>query len=87
MISRVIPGGRLHGRPVSTNDRRELASLDPVAWAVTPYSWASAEVLSRGLDVPLVAAMVLAGRGLTDPVQARAFLDCSDPLPDPFLNR
>ncbi len=67
------------------NDRRVLASSDPITWAVTPYSWRSAEGLSRDLDLPLVAAMVLAGRGFTDPERARAFLDCTDPLPDPFL--
>jgi single-stranded-DNA-specific exonuclease len=35
--------------------------------------------------LPLVAAMVLAGRGLSDPESARTFLDCTAPLPDPFL--
>jgi single-stranded-DNA-specific exonuclease len=29
--------------------------------------------------------MVLAGRGLCDPAAAREFLECSGPLPDPFL--
>jgi single-stranded-DNA-specific exonuclease len=29
--------------------------------------------------------MVLAGRGLTDPAQARRFLDCDADIPDPFL--
>jgi len=52
---------------------------------VTPYSWQSATGLSRELDLPLVAAMVLAGRGFADPAEARTFLSCSTPLPDPFL--
>ncbi len=67
------------------SDWRALASLDPIAWAVSPYSWQAAAGLSRELGLPLVAAMVLAGRGLADPVAARAFLDCALPLPDPFL--
>lgn len=29
--------------------------------------------------------MVLAGRGFSDPAEARTFLSCSAPLPDPFL--
>ncbi len=29
--------------------------------------------------------MVLAGRGLSDPVLAREFMECSAPLPDPYL--
>jgi single-stranded-DNA-specific exonuclease len=57
----------------------------PTLWSVNPYSWQAAENLARSLKIPLVAAMVLCGRGFTDPTQARMFLDCSLPLPDPFL--
>jgi single-stranded-DNA-specific exonuclease len=41
--------------------------------------------LADTLGLPLVAAMVLAGRGLRDPVAARMFLECTAPFPDPFL--
>jgi single-stranded-DNA-specific exonuclease len=58
---------------------------DRTVWAVNPYSWRAAEGLAAGLGVPLVAATVLAGRGLTDLEAARRFLACDMPLPDPFL--
>jgi single-stranded-DNA-specific exonuclease len=54
-------------------------------WAVNPYSWLASARLSKELGIPQVVAMVLAGRGLSDPTEARQFLDCSFPLPDPFL--
>jgi single-stranded-DNA-specific exonuclease len=54
-------------------------------WTVTPYSWRQAERLAASTGLPLVAAIVLAGRGITDPVEARMFLDCAAPIPDPFL--
>ena len=34
---------------------------------------------------PPLSAMVLAARGITDPAGARAYLDCTADLPDPFL--
>lgn len=55
------------------------------SWAVNPYSWLSAERLATELNLPLVAGMVLAGRGLSDVEDARRFLDCTAALPDPFL--
>ncbi len=61
------------------------ASIDRTVWAVNKYPWRESERLAETLGLPLVAAMVLAGRGLTDPVEARRFLDCAFPLPDPFL--
>jgi single-stranded-DNA-specific exonuclease len=60
-------------------------SIDQTAWAVNSFSWREATTVSAALDVPLVAGMVLAGRGMTDPAIVRMFLDCSLPLPDPFL--
>ena len=39
----------------------------------------------KTLGLPLVAAMVLAGRGIVDPVEARRFIDCDADIPDPFL--
>ena len=42
-------------------------------------------MLAEALGLPLVAATVLAGRGISSASQARAFLECSYPLPDPFL--
>ncbi len=55
------------------------------AWAVHPYPWREAQRLSAELDLPPVAAMVLAGRGIIDVDDARMFLECSYPIPDPFL--
>ncbi len=40
--------------------------------------------LAQGGYAPL-AAMVLASRGIETPQQAQAYLDCTAPLPDPFL--
>lgn len=54
-------------------------------WIVNPYPWREAERLAARTGLPLVAAMVLAGRGITDPLEAQAFLDCAAPIPDPFL--
>ena len=63
-----------------------LATVDPtISWRLSPYSWRSAARLARELKMPLVAAMVLAGRGLSEPDEARAFLACTGPIPDPFL--
>jgi len=58
---------------------------DRPVWAVNPYSWQTAEKLAAGLGLPLVAGMVLAGRGFGDLEAARRFLECDIPLPDPFL--
>ncbi len=55
------------------------------AWAVNACSWRAAARLSQELGIPHVAAMVLAGRGVTDTEVAREFLECSFTLPDPFL--
>jgi single-stranded-DNA-specific exonuclease len=54
-------------------------------WAVNACSWQDATRLSQELGIPQVVGMVLAGRGLCDPAAAREFLECSGPLPDPFL--
>lgn len=60
-------------------------SHSDVLWRAAPYSWAEAESLSRELGLPFVVATVLASRGYGDPATARAFLDCSNEVPDPFL--
>lgn len=54
-------------------------------WRVNPYSWAQAQELSKALGVPLAAAMVLTGRGLADPAEARRFIEGEAQVPDPFL--
>lgn len=54
-------------------------------WLVNPYPWGAAQRLSESLGLPFVAAAVLAGRGIVDPAEARMFLDCAYPIPDPFL--
>lgn len=76
--------------PVHTGRYSVLAMSSPpvtdhAAWAINPYSWRDAERLAAGLGVPLVAGMVLAGRGFSDPEEARHFLECTAALPDPFL--
>jgi single-stranded-DNA-specific exonuclease len=72
-------------RPAHTKGRAALAPQIPTTWSLAPYSWRAAERLARELDLPVVAATVLAGRGFSDPEEARAFLACSAPIPDPFL--
>jgi len=63
----------------------ESTSTERTSWAVNPYPWHETLALADSLGLPPLAAMVLAGRGLTDPAEAKAFLECSCPLPDPFL--
>ncbi len=57
----------------------------PMAWKVNAYSWQAAHTLAEALGLPPVVGMVLAGRGLSDPAEARAFLGCAFPPGDPFL--
>jgi single-stranded-DNA-specific exonuclease len=54
-------------------------------WKVNPYSWDAAERLAQMLGLPPAAAMVLAGRGLSDPDEARRFMAGEAEIPDPFL--
>jgi single-stranded-DNA-specific exonuclease len=54
-------------------------------WKVNPYSWEAAQQLSRALGIPPAAGVVLAGRGLADPVEARRFLAGEADIPDLFL--
>jgi single-stranded-DNA-specific exonuclease len=54
-------------------------------WKVNPYSWAAARDLAKALGVPPVVAMVLAGRGLAVPADARRFIAGEVDIPDPFL--
>jgi single-stranded-DNA-specific exonuclease len=61
------------------------AVSEHTTWKVNPYPWAAARHLADVLSLPLVAAMVLAGRGLVDPVEVRKFIDCDAYIPDPFL--
>jgi single-stranded-DNA-specific exonuclease len=58
---------------------------DSISWEVAPFSWSAAQRLARELRLPFTVANVLAARGLVDPEEARTFLECSAPLPDPFL--
>ena len=53
-------------------------------WNVTEPEVSAVNNLVSGGYAPL-AAMVLASRGIQDARQADAYLDCSAPLPDPFL--
>ena len=61
------------------------ASSEHTSWKVNPYPWAASHRLSEALGLPIVAAMVLAGRGLVDPDEVRRFIDCEGDTPDPFL--
>ncbi len=63
----------------------ESTGTERTSWGVNPYPWRETQALADALGLPPLAAMVLAGRGLTDPAEAKAFLECSCPLPDPFL--
>ncbi|MGI5939570.1 MAG: single-stranded-DNA-specific exonuclease RecJ [Thermoleophilia bacterium] len=62
-----------------------MGSPDDITWDIVPFSWAAADRLARELNLPLPVATILAGRGLVEPGSAQAFLDCSAPIPDPFL--
>ena len=53
-------------------------------WNVNEPDAGSVNALVRAGYAPL-AAMVLASRGIRDSAQANQYLDCSAPLPDPFL--
>ena len=52
-------------------------------WNVSQPGMEAVNALVRGGYAPL-AAMVLASRGMNDPKQADAYLDCSAALIDPF---
>jgi single-stranded-DNA-specific exonuclease len=60
-------------------------SRENVAWSVNAFSWRDASRLAEELHIPLVVAMVMAGRGLSDATAAHEFLSCKALLPDPFL--
>ncbi len=65
-----------------------MTQTDPsqhTRWKVNPYSWAASRELVKALGLPPVAAMVLAGRGLADPQEARRFIAGEADIPDPFL--
>ena len=53
-------------------------------WNVKQPPARSANALASGGFSPL-CAMILAGRGMETPEEAKAFLDCECPLPDPYL--
>ena len=53
-------------------------------WKVSQLEAGAVNALVGSGYAPL-AAMVLASRGMEDDHQARAYLDCNAPLPDPFL--
>ena len=59
--------------------------MDTFTWKTSPFSWAVAEELARGLEVPMLAGIVLARRGFTSVADARAFIDVDSTVPDPFL--
>ncbi|MBN1321877.1 MAG: single-stranded-DNA-specific exonuclease RecJ [Thermoleophilia bacterium] len=63
----------------------EITGNERTSWAVNPYPWRETQALAAALGLPPIVATVLAGRGLTDPAEARAFIECSYPLPSPFL--
>ena len=54
-------------------------------WTTRPCDWAHVEALAAALEVSETTATVLVRRGLHDPDEARAFLQCEPPVHDPFL--
>jgi single-stranded-DNA-specific exonuclease len=63
----------------------DLTTHSDTAWRVAPYSWSDADRLAREFGLPFVAATILASRGFGDLGEARAFLECANTVPDPFL--
>ena len=59
--------------------------MDTFIWKTSPFSWTLAEELARGLEVPMLAGIVLARRGFTTVAEARAFIEVDPHVPDPFL--
>jgi len=59
--------------------------MDTFTWKTSPFSWTLAEELARGLEVPMLAGIVLARRGFTSVPEARAFIEVDSRVPDPFL--
>jgi len=53
-------------------------------WNVTEPGMEAVNALVGGGYAPLTA-MVLSARGIRDPRQAKSYLDCDGPMPDPFL--
>ena len=62
-----------------------MRTSEEVNWELKPFSWEAAERLARELALPFPVASILCGRGLHETETARKFLDCSAPVPDPFL--
>src|SRR5262249_56637921 len=54
-------------------------------WTLRPCPLRVAAGLAQVLGISELTASVLVRRGLTDPDEARAFLDAHDPGHDPFL--
>ena len=69
----------------SVSDMTLIDLSQHTRWKVNAYSWAASRDLAKALDLPLVAAMVLAGRGFADPQEARQFIAGEAYIPDPFL--
>ena len=53
-------------------------------WNVSTPERSAVNALTAGGYAPL-AAMILSARGMTTPADAKKYLDCNCPLPDPFL--
>ena len=75
---RVVPG-RLEAGPAAP---RSLLKVTP-RLEIAPYELSAALRLERELGISHVLSQVLARRGLTEPREARAFLDPSDERHDP----
>ncbi len=58
--------------------------MDSYIWRAAAYSTEAAQRIAAELDLPLLVGIVLARRGITDPEQARRFLEVDGRVPDPF---
>ena len=55
--------------------------MDTFTWKTSPFSWTLAEELARGLEVPMLAGIVLARRGFMSVPEARAFIEVDSRVP------
>ena len=58
--------------------------MDSYIWRAAAYSTEAAQRVAAELGLPLLVGIVLARRGITDPEQARRFLEVDNQVPDPF---
>src|SRR4051794_13272540 len=65
--------------------RSVLARMNEGTWTLRPCLPRTSADLAQELGISELTASVLVRRGMSDPGEARAFLDAEDPGHDPFL--